>query len=136
MDLVRSIPESTGDLAYDKGKWTIKEVIQHLIDSERIFSYRALRFARMDKTDLPGFEQNDYVPASKASNRSLASLMNEFKSVRNATIDLFKSLNNEMLKSIGTANGFPFSAEAVGYITAGHCFHHADIIRERYLNAD
>jgi len=134
--LLASIPESKGEFAYAEGKWTIKEVIQHIIDAERVFSYRALRFARMDKTDLSGFEQNDYVPVSKANERPLDGLLNEFLSVRGATVSLFAGFSQEMMKSRGTANGYPFSAEAVGYITAGHCLHHTDILKDRYLHAD
>ena len=135
-ELVRSVPQAKEEFAYAEGKWTIKEVIQHIIDAERVFSYRSLRFSRMDKTDLSGFEQNDYVPASKANERAMDSLFTEFGHVRASTIDLFSSFDQEMMKQVGTANGFPFSVQSIGYITAGHCLHHSDIIKERYLNAD
>ncbi len=135
-ELICTIPESNGEFAYDQDKWSIKEVIQHIIDTERVFSYRALRFARMDMTNLSGFEQNDYVPASRANNRSLETLANEFRNTRKSTIDLYQSFDTEMMRTVGTANGFPFTVEAVGYITSGHCLHHTDILKERYLNAD
>ena len=135
VSLARKIPESNGEFAYDSGKWTIKEVIQHMIDTERVFAYRAMRFARMDKTDLPGFEQNDYVPASRANDRTMSELVEEFDNLRSGTINLFKSFDEPMLKAEGTANGYPFSCQAVGYIAAGHCKHHAHIIKERYVDA-
>lgn len=136
VELFQTIPESKGEYAYAENKWTIKEVIQHIIDTERVLGYRALRFARNDKTDLSGFDENDYVLASKSNARSLASLIEEFQHVRSATIDMFNSFDSEMVQNTGTANGFPFSVEAVGYIAAGHCLHHTNILKERYLNAD
>ncbi|MCP4459196.1 MAG: DinB family protein [Cytophagales bacterium] len=136
MNLARTISESKGEFAYGTDKWSIKEVIQHMIDTERVFAYRAMRFARMDSTDLSGFEQNNYVPASKANARSVSELVEEFETLRASTINLFQSFDDSMLKAEGTANGYPFSSEAVGYITAGHSLHHTDILKERYLNAD
>ena len=133
--LAGDISETKGEFAYGSDKWTIKEVVQHMIDAERVFAYRAMRFARMDKTDLSGFEQNDYVPVSKANGRSLDVLIREFDDLRTSTINLFKSFDQEMLKAVGTANGYPFSCEAVGYITAGHCKHHTQILKEKYLDA-
>lgn len=135
-NLLRMIPESKGECAYAKGKWTVKEVIQHLIDVERMFSYRALRFARMDKTALSGFEQNDYVAASKVAMRPLDSLLLEFQHIRTSTIDLYQSFDQEMMAAIGTVNGLPFAVEAVGYITSGHCLHHTDILKAHYLSVD
>jgi hypothetical protein len=134
VDLLSTISNEKGDYAYGPDKWTIKEVILHLIDSERIFAYRALRFARNDKTDLPGFEQNDYVPESRAAGREINSLISEFLTVRVASTSLFESFNEDIMKRVGTANGFPVSVEAIGYIISGHCVHHVNIIKERYLN--
>jgi hypothetical protein len=134
VDLLSPLSEEQGEYAYGPDKWTIKEVILHLIDSERIFAYRALRFARNDKTDLPGFEQNDYVPESNANARTINSLISEFLTVRVASTSLYESLDEETMKRIGTANGFPVSVEAIGFIISGHCVHHANIIKERYLN--
>lgn len=134
IDLFSAMTEEEGEYAYAPGKWTAKEVLLHITDSERIFAYRALRFARNDKTDLPGFEQNDYVPQSRANDRDIHSLITEFLTVRVATTSLFESFDKDVLQRIGTANGYPVSVEALGYIISGHCVHHADIIKERYLN--
>jgi hypothetical protein len=131
--LYTSVPRIKETYAYADGKWTIKEVILHVTDAERIFAYRALRFARFDKTDLPGFEQNDYVPVSRANERDMSSLITEFLNVRTSTIDLFGSFDEKQLKAEGTANGNRVSVEALGYIIAGHGLHHAGILKERYL---
>jgi hypothetical protein len=133
-DLFASIPAEKGDFAYASDKWTIKEVLLHITDAERIFAYRALRFARNDKTDLPGFEQNDYVPASQAHARTMNSLIAEFLTVRVSTISLFETFDEEVMKRTGTANKYGVSVEALGYIISGHCLHHANIINERYLH--
>jgi hypothetical protein len=128
----RSLTEAQGDYRYAKEKWSIKEVIQHLIDTERIMAYRALRFARNDQTPLSGFEQNDYVPESHADLRKVHNLMTEFTNVRASTVDLFSSFTSEMKKRRGVANSVTLSAEAIGYIISGHCNHHLNIIYERY----
>ncbi|MFC4633378.1 DinB family protein [Dokdonia ponticola] len=127
------IPSDKLSYRYDVGKWTPKEVLVHLMDTERIFSYRALRFARKDKVNLLGFDQNDFIPPSKADSRSMNSLIEEYKAVRDATIALFKNLDNTMLKEIGTGSGSPMSVRALGFITVGHEKHHVSIIKERYL---
>jgi hypothetical protein len=118
---------------YAEDKWTIKEMLLHIIDTERVFAYRALRFARQDKTNLPGFEHNDYVVVSSANNRSKASLLNEYNTQRDSTIALFSNFNNEMLGFIGNASGNPMSVRALGFVAAGHQEHHCNILRERYL---
>ncbi len=133
LDLMKSIPESKHNYAYAAGKWTIKQILGHLIDTERVFAYRALRFARHDRTDLPGFDQDDYVPASKAEVRNWEDLLDEFAWVRDATLSLYKSFDEDMLRFIGTANNNPTSARALGFIIVGHETHHAGIINERYL---
>lgn len=133
VDFVNKIPEEKLQYAYADGKWTIAEVLQHLIDTERIFAYRALRFARNDKTPLMGFEQDDYAPNSNANNFSRQELISDFEAVRSASVTLFKGFTAEMLQRIGEASGSPMSARAVGYILAGHQRHHFDVIRERYL---
>lgn len=133
LNLFSSISEDKMNYAYAEGKWTIKELVVHLIDCERVFAYRALRCARNDKTDLPGFDQDDYVTTSEANNRSKASLIEEYESVRKSTIAMFKSFTDEMLTKVGTANGNPMSPRALGFIIIGHEKHHAKIIRERYL---
>src|SRR5690606_33181183 len=104
-----------------------------LIDCERIFSYRALRFARQDKTDLSGFDQDDYVPASNANSRTMESLLKEYKSVRLATRVLFESFDEKALLQTGKANGYLVSVRALAFIIAGHEQHHLNIAKERYF---
>lgn len=128
-----AVGESLGDHRYAEGKWSIKEVIQHLIDCERVFAYRALRFARNDTTALAGFDEDAYAPASQAGRRSLASLRAEHDAVRSSTIALFNSFTAEMLLREGTANGNRFTVRALGWAIAGHELHHLDVITERYL---
>lgn len=120
-------------LRYDEGKWTPKEVLLHLIDTERVFAYRALRFARKDMTALQGYEQDDFVAYSEANNRTIRSLIEEFNSVRDASISLYTSMTAQTIKHIGEASGSPLSPRAAGFIIAGHERHHIQIIKERYL---
>jgi hypothetical protein len=131
VDLLRRA-RSKADHAYAPGKWTVKEVIGHLCDTERIMAYRALRFARADQTELPGFEENDYVRASNFSKRTIDDLLEELWSVRAATLSLAKHLPPEALTRQGTANGNAVSVRALLYIIAGHERHHLAILRERY----
>ncbi|PKV51088.1 putative damage-inducible protein DinB [Aquimarina sp. MAR_2010_214] len=133
VDFVQSIPEEKFTHAYAEGKWTVAEVLQHIIDTERIFAYRALCFARNDKTSIMGFEQDDYVPYSNANNYSKEELISDFVSARSNSISLFKSFTDEMLTRIGEASGSPMSARAAGYILEGHQKHHFEVIKERYL---
>jgi uncharacterized damage-inducible protein DinB len=121
------------DYRYAPDKWSIKEMILHIIDSERIFTYRALRIARGDQTPLPGFEQNDYVPLSKASERSAESIISEYQAVRNASLALFTNFDDDMLHRKGTASETPITVLALGFIVAGHELHHLNILKERYL---
>ncbi len=114
-------------------KWTIKEIIQHITDAERIFAYRALRFARFDATPLSSFEEDNYAKASEANDRDMDDLLEEFLFVRKSTIKLFESLNEEMLLSKGVASGKEISVRAIGFVISGHCIHHQNVIRERYL---
>ncbi|MEO8150625.1 MAG: DinB family protein [Bacteroidia bacterium] len=132
--LIKTITEENLNYRYAEGKWTIKEILVHLMDAERIFAYRALRFARQDKTDLPGFEENDYAPASKASSRNIDSIMQEFAALRKSTIELYKSFDEEQLNQSGTANNNRITVRSLGYSTAGHELHHIQVIRERYLS--
>lgn len=127
------IPLEKHDYAYAEGKWTVKDILIHIIDTERIFAYRALRFARKDKTPLVGFEQDDYVVNVNTKNRTLENILEEFKTVRQASIALFKTFDNDTLKQIGEASDSPFSVRALGYIITGHENHHNQIINERYL---
>ena len=130
---VKDLSEEKLVFRYDEGKWTIKELVQHLIDTERIMSYRALRFSRNDTTELPGFNENWYVENSNGNNRNFKDLVEEFTSTRQASISLFKSFTNEMLTLSGTANGSDMTVRALGFIIAGHQMHHLKIIKERYL---
>ena len=122
-----------GDKIYAQGKWTIKDILQHLIDCERIFNYRALTFARNDKTELPGFEENDYARETNANKRSLDELISEFVNVRKSTMDLFAAFDENMLMRMGKCNDRSVSVLALGFVIAGHELHHARIIRERYF---
>jgi DinB superfamily len=131
---LRSIPTTKWDFRYADGKWSVKEVLLHIIDTERIMAYRALRIARNDKTPLSGFEQDDYIPFVDAENRSPESLLEEYKAVRKASIELFRYFNNEMLNRIGTASGNAFSVRALGFVIAGHEAHHLKILKEKYID--
>lgn len=133
IDFLKTIPYEKHEFRYAEGKWTIKDIVQHLIDAERIFAYRALRIARKDKTPLPGFEENEYVETALANKRVMDDLMDEFITVRKATISLFKTFTEEQLLQIGTASEKPVSVRAIGFITLGHQKHHEKIIKERYL---
>jgi hypothetical protein len=132
-DLLKKIPEDRGLHKYAEGKWTIKELLVHILDAERIFAYRALRFARNDKTMLAGFEENLYVPESGANERSIKEIAESMRVLRLSTIDLFKTFSKEMLARTGKANNTEVSVEALGYIIAGHVLHHCSILEERYL---
>jgi hypothetical protein len=131
--LLQGVPESRGDFAYAPGKWTIKEVLCHLSDAERVFAYRALRFARGDATPLPGFDEQRWTPNSGASQRTLADLLEEFQAVRAATLALFRGLPPEAPTRHGVASEKETSVRALVWIIAGHERHHLKILRERYL---
>jgi DinB family protein len=129
-----SIPKEKYDYAYAPGKWTIREVLQHIIDGERIFCYRALRFARKDATPLPGFDENLFAKTAKADKREWNDLVEEMKAVRKSTELLFKSFDKEQINSSGTSTaGLSNYVLGFGYIIVGHCTHHMKIISERYL---
>ena len=131
--LIRSIPEARGTHRYAPGKWSIQEVIGHVCDSERIFSYRALRIARGDATPLPGFEQDDYIPTGRFDQRTLADLSEELAAVRQASLQLFRHLDPGALERRGTASGNPITPRALAYIIAGHERHHVEILKAKYL---
>jgi uncharacterized damage-inducible protein DinB len=135
IQFVQDIPMDKFDYRYADGKWTIKEILQHLIDAERIFAYRALRFSRSDKTPLPGFEENSYaeVVNPTANKRHLKDLLTEFTAVRHATITLFKSFTEEDLLKKGVASENVMSVRAVGFVIIGHQNHHMRVFKERYL---
>ncbi|MBT8290636.1 MAG: DinB family protein [Muriicola sp.] len=128
-----SIPEDKLNYQYAEGKWTVAEVLLHVLDSERVFQYRALRFARKDQTPLPGFDQDLYVPQSGAGNRSLDSIIEEYKAIRQSTITLYESFEEDILKRKGVASNSNMSVAALGFIICGHQRHHRNILRERYL---
>lgn len=130
---VQNIPMDKYDYRYAEGKWTIKDILQHLMDSERIFAYRALRIARNDKIPLPGFDENDYAAIAAGSERTIRDLLTELALVRQSTIHLFKTFNEEALLRMGTASGFPVSVRALGVIIIGHQKHHQKVFEERYL---
>jgi uncharacterized damage-inducible protein DinB len=132
-DLILSLPEEKFAHRYAEGKWTIKEILAHIIDDERIYAYRALRFARNDKTELPGFEQDDYARHSGANERRVKDLLRELDTVRKATISLFDSFDHAALARAGVASGNPMSVRAIAYHIAGHELRHVNIIKERYL---
>ena len=133
LEFFNNLPEGKMEYAYAEGKWTVKEVMQHIIDTERVFAYRALRFSRNDKTELPGYDQDTYTPSSEANRRTKTSLIEEYSHVRESTISLFKSFTNEMLLQSGKASGGNMSVRAIGFIVIGHENHHCQVIRERYL---
>lgn len=128
-----TIPNDKYDYRYGSDKWTIKEVLQHIIDAERIFAYRALRFARKDKTPLPGFDENTYAGFSKAASRSWDKLVEEFKVVRRSSELLFQSFDEEQLQTDGISSNASNYVLGMGFILIGHAMHHQKILRERYL---
>ncbi len=131
---VREIPMDKHDYRYAEGKWTIKDIIQHLIDAERVFSYRALRIARNDKTALPGFEENDFAREANGGRRSIQELLTEYATLRHSTMQLFRSFTDEELIRVGTASDKPVSVRAIGFIIIGHLKHHQQVFAERYLS--
>ncbi len=131
--LIRSISNEELDFRYAKDKWSIKEVLVHIIDDERIYGYRALCFARNDKTNLPGFEQEDYNLNSDTSERTIENIIEEYEALRLSTITLFSGLSEKSLERIGVANGNKASARALGYHILGHDLHHIRIIENLYL---
>jgi uncharacterized damage-inducible protein DinB len=132
-EFILSLPEERLAYRYAEGKWTIKEILVHVSDDERIYAYRALRFARGDKTELPGFEQDDYAAHSGANARDIEDILAEFADVRRATVSLFKGLDREALVRVGVADGKVMSVRAAAYHIAGHELRHVNIIKERYL---
>lgn len=132
ISLFNSTEEIDIHFSYAEGKWTIAEVLQHMLDTERIFQYRALCLARKDQASLPGFDQDKYVATSNANERSLSGFMDEYKAVRDSTIFLFKSFSSEMMKSVGLSNGQDLSTAAAGFIIAGHEKHHLKLFRLNY----
>lgn len=132
-NVMSKMPESKLSFSYDKGKWTVAEVFMHLIDTERIFQYRAIRFYRKDTTPLPGFDQDNYILECGASTKTKASILEEYVAVRNSSIALFQSFKEEFLHRSGIGSDSVMSVRALGFIISGHQKHHLNIIKERYL---
>lgn len=127
------VPAEKLNFAYAPGKWTVKQVLQHITDTERIFAYRALRFARKDQTPLSGFKENDYAVVARVDHREWLDLVEEFQMVRVTTEHLFRSLSEEEMFRSGTANESPFTVLSIGYIILGHAIHHRRVLEERYF---
>lgn len=130
---IQNIQMDKYDYRYAEGKWTIKDILQHLIDSERIFAYRALRFARNDKTELPGFNEDDFAAIANGAKRSIMDLLTELSVVRQSTLSLFKNFDEEQLLRSGIASNNNMSVRALGFVIIGHQNHHQQVFEERYL---
>jgi len=130
---LENISEEKGNYRYAEGKWSIKEVLAHILHSERIFGYRALAISLGEKSPLPGYAQNDYVANGKYDNRSLKSLLNEYKNLSEANLELFQSFSNEMLLQMGNASGKDATVRGLVFITVGHEKHHWEVIKSKYL---
>ncbi|HVM86784.1 MAG TPA: DinB family protein [Puia sp.] len=131
--LLKKIPLKKINYAYAEGKWTLKELVQHIVDAERVFAYRALRISRKDPTPLASFDEKKWADNSRASERKWNDLLKEFKAVRKSTEILFGSFNEDQLLAKGTASNHEINVLALGYIIPGHVEHHIHIIKERYL---
>ncbi|WKN42375.1 DinB family protein [Tunicatimonas pelagia] len=134
LDILKLVPPDLENYSYQTDKWTIKEVLRHIIDMERIFAYRAFRFSRLDDTDLSGVEENDYINNAKQNEIKLSELRNEYLAVRNSTVWVYKNLSTEMLNFKGTANAQTYTAETLGFAMIGHNVHHVKFIEKTYLN--
>ena len=132
-DLLATVSAEKAEFRYAPGKWSVKEVLGHVNDTERIMSYRVLRIARGDQTPMEGFEQDDYIAGGKFGCRTIEDLLQEFMTIRNATIQLIRHLDAESSERHGTANHKPISARAIVYVIAGHELHHRKILQEKYL---
>ena len=133
LKLISGLGKKQLSYRYEEGKWSIKEILVHMMDGERVFCYRALRFARNDQTELPGFEEKEWAPNSGADDRKIKSILKEYAAVRKASLELFSNMTEEMLNRTGVANGSQFVVRAFPYIILGHEKHHIGIMKERYL---
>jgi uncharacterized damage-inducible protein DinB len=133
LNMMRRLSRKQLAYRYEEGKWTIKEILVHIMDGERVFSYRALTFARQDQTELPGFDEKSWAPNSKATARKTRSILKEYSALRDSTIALFDNMDKEMLNSTGTANGNKISVRSLVYVIAGHEIHHMGVIRDKYI---
>jgi len=132
-DFLKAVPKDKRDYAYAENKWTVKEVLGHVLDTERMMTYRLLRFSRNDPSDLAGFDEMHYIKNSGYGNRDFNSLIDEFAQLRKSNLFLFKSLTENQLALSGTANGSKVSVRALLFIIAGHLKHHRQVISKRYL---
>lgn len=133
--IVRDISDDAANNGYAPGKWSLKESIVHMCDTERVFAYRALRIARGDGTPLASFEQDDYVPTSRANTRTMVDILAEFRVIRSASLALINSFDDDAIARVGTASDRPVSTRALCWIIAGHAAHHVGLTRERYVPA-
>lgn len=132
-DFLMTLPPEKADYAYGPDKWTIKELVGHMIDAERVFAFRAMCFARGEQQPFPGFDEDAYVANASFSSRTLADLAAEFKAIRESTLFLVRSISKTEEERIGTASGKPVSVRALIFMMAGHELHHLQLIKERYL---
>ncbi len=135
VEALNEVPSRFETFAYAPGKWTVREVVGHIADAERVFAYRALTVARADETPLPGFDENDWARHSNSGSRSLSSLVDEFRNVRAASVALFEGLGEDAGQRRGTASGHSISVRAIAWILAGHAEHHLSLFRDRYRPA-
>lgn len=133
LDFIKLIPKEKEDFVYEEGKWTMKEVLQHIIDCERVYTYRAFRFSRFDATELSGFDENLYISNTKNLEISIENIYKEFESVRNSTISLFRPMTNKMLDFKGLANQVTFTARSLGFMAVGHNLHHINFVKKNYF---
>lgn len=133
LSLFASIGKEKENFRYAADKWTVKEVLCHIVDCERVYAYRALRFSRKDSTPLPGFDENAYAPSANAAGRSLSQIVDEYTAVRHASMELFRYMTDQMLDFKGTANKTVVTPRAIGWMIPGHNNHHCNILRDRYL---
>ena len=131
--LINSVTGDKAFFSYKEGKWTLKQLFGHMIETERVFAYRALSISRGDKNELPGMDQDEWIKVSNYNSRTLANLSNEYLAVRVATIHLFDNMTKEMINRKGIANGLEFTVRALAFIIAGHELHHLNVIKEKYL---
>jgi hypothetical protein len=134
VSVLQKTDASKANFKYAEGKWTVNEVMQHIIDTERIFQYRALCIARGEKQSLPGFDQDEYAANVEVSGRSLQSMLDEFVAVRRSSFQLFMHLTNDQLNTEGLANGMKIRTIAYGFLCAGHLRHHLNVLKERYVS--
>ena len=132
-DIFTAMPEENGEFRYAEGKWSIKELLGHVIDGERMFAYRTFRISRGDETPIEGFEQDGYIENAHSNDRSFADLLDEFSLLRRANMIFFKNLTDDAWLRVGTANKVKVSVRALIYIMAGHIEHHFEILKDRYL---